>query len=197
MTAQTVPTPKPEHSPHSSIRIAVLQAHDAPAYKVLRDASLLRAPEAFSTDYATAVTRPHFVYSARFGRPGMGPFYLGAFTTDGQLVGSLGVEREEALFKRHMAHVNAVMIDVNFEHQEIARQLLHACIALAEQMEGLEMLQLAVTATNARAVRLYERAGFRVCARVPRAIVVNGVGHDHLLMVHALPSCPELNFSAA
>ena len=180
----------------ANIRIALLQAADAPAYKVLRDASLLRTPEAFSTDHATAVTRPPMVYSARFSTPGNGPFYLGAFTDAGELVGSIGFERQDAKFKRHVGHINAVMIKVNFEHQGIARKLLEACIAHAEQIAGLEFLQLGVTASNERAVRLYERAGFKPYGRMPRAIVIDGVGHDHLLMVRALPGCPELNVSS-
>ncbi|QNP49188.1 GNAT family N-acetyltransferase [Diaphorobacter aerolatus] len=178
---------------HAPVRIALLQSADAPAYKVLRDASLLRTPEAFSTDYATAVTRPPAIYSARFSRPGDGPFYLGAFTEQGRLVGSIGFDREEARFKRHIGHINAVMIDVNFEHQGIARQLLEACIAHAEQIAGLEILQLGVTASSERAVRLYQRAGFRSYGRLPRAVVIDGIGHDHLLMLRPLAACPALN----
>ncbi|QIL79755.1 GNAT family N-acetyltransferase [Diaphorobacter sp. HDW4A] len=177
------------------IRIALLQAADAPAYKVLRDASLLRTPEAFSTDYATAVTRPPAVYSALFSQPEHGMFYLGAFTKDGQLVGSIGFSREQPRSKRHIGHINAVMIDVNFEHRGIARQLLEACIAHAQRIEGLEMLELGVTASSERAVRLYERAGFQPFGRMPRAVVIDGVGYDHLLMLRALPGCPSLNVS--
>lgn len=183
--------------PPAAIRIAVLQTEDAPAYKRLRDASLLRAPEAFSTDYATAVTRPPIIYAARFSQPGKGPFTLGAFTNDGRLVGSLGFERVDALFKRHIGHINAVMVDVHFERQGIARQLLEACIAHAEQLAGLDMVQLGVTASNERAVRLYQRAGFRVYGREPSAVKIHGVGHDHLLMVRALPGCPALNLPAS
>lgn len=183
--------------PSSTIRIALLKPADAPAYKALRDASLLRTPDAFATDYATAVTRPPAVYSARFSVPENGMFYLGAFTADGRLVGSIGFEREQPLFKRHIGHINAVMIDVNFEHQGIARQLLAGCIAHAEQMTGLEQLQLGVTASNERAVRLYERAGFRTFGRMARALVIDGVGYDNLLMVRTLPGCPELTIPPA
>ncbi len=182
----------PDAAP-SAIRIALLQAADAPAYKALRDAALLRTPEAFSIDHATAVARPAMVYSARFSTPGNGPFYLGAFTDSGQLVGSLGFEREDALFKRHIGHIHAVMIDVNFEHQGIARQLLAVCIDLAEQIAGLELLQLCVATSSERAIRLYERAGFRPYGRMPRAVLINGVGHDQLLMVRPLRGSPELN----
>lgn len=183
---------KPAATPTTHpIRIALLQGGDAPAYKVLRDASLLRTPEAFSTDYATAVTRPPAVYSARFSNPANGMFYLGAFTEDGRLVGSIGFEREQAKFKRHLGHIHAVMIDVNFEHQGIARQLLASCIAHAEKIDGLELLHLGVTASNERAVRLYEHAGFKPYGKMPRAIVIDGVGHDHLLMALALPGCPH------
>lgn len=182
--------------PSSAIRIEVLRAADAPAYKALRDASLLRSPEAFSTDYATAVVRPAMIYAARFSEPGSGPFHLGAFAANHRLVGSLGFEREQALFKRHIGQIHAVMIDVNFERQGIARQLLEACIAHAQRMAGLEMLQLSVTASNERAIGLYRRAGFLIYGREPRAIKAGGAGHDRLLMVCPLPGCPDLNLSA-
>ena len=181
----------------NAIRIAVLQAKDAPAYKVLRDTSLLRTPHAFASDYANAVKQPPAVYAAQFSQPGRGPFTLGAFTPEGQLVGSLGCFREEAEFKRHIARIVAVMIDVNFEHRGIARQLLDACIAHAEQIAGLEILQLNVTASSERAVRLYKGAGFRTYGTQPRSILIDGVGYDNLLMARPLSHCPELNFPAA
>ena len=175
-----------------SFRIALLQPADAPAYKVLRDASLKRTPEAFSTDYATAVVRPPAIYAARFGTPAGGMFYLGAFDAQNALIGSLGFEREGALFKRHCANINAVMVTEHAERRGVARQLLEACIQMAEPLDGLELLLLGVTASNTRAVRLYENAGFAVYGQQPRAIVVAGVGHDQILMARPLSKCPPL-----
>lgn len=54
---------------------------------------------------------------------------------------------------------------------------------------------LTVTAANTHVVRLYERAGFRAWGLLPRAVVIQGIGHDKLHMVRWLPASPL--FSAA
>ena len=74
---------------------------------------------------------------------------------------------------------------------------MDACIAHAEQIAGLEILQLNVTASSERAVRLYKGAGFRTYGTQPRSILIDGVGYDNLLMARPLSQCPELNFPAA
>ncbi len=187
MTPPAPDAPAPLQPP---VRIAMLTAADAPAYKPLRDEALRRFPEAFTSDYATAVQRPAASYAERLGAPAAHGFFLGAFDAAGQLVGGLGCEREERLQQRHGAQVVAMMVAAHAQRCGVGRLLLEACIARAAEMPGLEQLTLTVTAGNAHAVRLYERAGFRAYGLLPRAIVVAGTGHDKLHMVRLLPSSP-------
>ncbi|ADU99493.1 GNAT family N-acetyltransferase [Alicycliphilus denitrificans] len=176
--------------PAAAPRITVLAAAHAPAYKALRDEALRCAPEAFTSDYATAVQRPAQSYAPRLSMPADEGFFLGAWDADGALLGSIGCQREERAQQRHMATVVAMMVAPQAQRRGIGRQLLRACLAQAERMAGLEQLVLTVTAGNAHAVRLYQRAGFTPYGLLPRAIVVAGVGHDKLHMLRLLPSSP-------
>jgi ribosomal protein S18 acetylase RimI-like enzyme len=59
-----------------------------------------------------------------------------------------------------------------FGARGIGRALLAACIERARRIPGLEQLSLTVTASNARAVRLYEAAGFRTFGTEERALKI-------------------------
>jgi ribosomal protein S18 acetylase RimI-like enzyme len=55
------------------------------------------------------------------------------------------------------------------------RALLAECVVRARRIDGLEQLYLTVTTSNERAVRLYERAGFRTFGVEQRALKIGGV----------------------
>lgn len=180
----------PQPTASDTLRITVLSAPHAPAYKALRDEALRNAPEAFSSDYSTVVQRPAQSYVPRLSMPASDGFFLGAWDAGGVLLGSIGCEREARVQQRHQATVVAMMVAPRAQRRGIGRQLLHACIAQAEHMAGLEQLVLTVTAGNGHAVRLYQSADFKPYGLLPRAIVVAGNGHDKLHMVRLLPSSP-------
>ncbi|RAR83934.1 RimJ/RimL family protein N-acetyltransferase [Paracidovorax anthurii] len=173
---------------HAGVHIGVLDAAHVHAYKALRDAALRDAPEAFTSDYASALPRPAESYAARFGPPASGTFFLGAFDeATGALLGSIGCERESRLQQRHCAQVVGMMVATSAHRRGIGRTLLRECIAHARQVEGLEQLVLTVTAANPHVVRLYESEGFRPWGLLPRAIVVAGTAYDKLHMHLPLP----------
>ena len=168
------------------IPIRPLNASDVHAYKALRDAALRHAPEAFLSDYESAVRRPATAYAQRFGKPLSGTFFLGAFDAEGRLVGSVGCERELRAKQRHSATLVGMMVAPHAQRQGMGRALLHACVAVAARVPGLEQLTLSVTASNTHVVRLYESAGFRAWGLLPRAMLVNGVAYDKLHMIRPL-----------
>ena len=168
----------------ATVRIRPLTPNDAAAYKALRDEALRTSPDAFTTDHASAAALPASAYAARFGPVGSGVFFLGAFdTATGRLLGCVGCEREARVQQRHIAHVVGMMVTPAAQRRGIGRQLIDACVQAARHVSGLTQLLLTVTASNAHAVRLYERAGFRAWGLLPRAVVVDGVGHDKLHML--------------
>ena len=147
-----------------------------PAYKDLRDAVLTAHPEAFTSD--AAPERSHQSYLSRLGldRSEGGEFTLGAWQRD-RLVGAVSCERDPRAKVRHIGHFIGMMVRGDAQGHGIGRALLDACIAEARAAQGLVMLTLTVTAGNTFAVRLYERAGFKRCGRLERAICVDGVYH--------------------
>lgn len=172
------------------VRIQVLTAAHAPLYKPLRLQALRCFPDAFTSDYATAVNQPAEAYAARFTDPATGSFFLGAFDAAGGLIGSIGCETEQRPQQRHNALLVAMMVAPAAQRHGVGRQLIDACVARAEAVPGLEQLTLTVTASNTHVVRLYERAGFSAYGLLPRGIVVAGIGYDKLHMVRLLRASP-------
>jgi len=132
------------------------------------------------------VQRPAGAYAQRFGKPLSGTFFLGAFDAEGRLVGSMGCERELRAKQRHSATLVGMMVAPHAQRQGMGRALLHACVAVAGRVPGLEQLTLSVTASNTHVVRLYESAGFRAWGLLPRAMLVDGVAYDKLHMIRPL-----------
>lgn len=178
------------HASPAAIRIRALTAADAAAYKALRDETLRAAPDAFTSDHASTVTRPAREYLARFGSLESGRFFLGAFDAAGRLMGCVGCERDLRAKVRHTGTVVSMMVLPALQGQGIGRQLLAACVAAARRVPGLTQLVLTVTASNPHVVRLYEQAGFKAWGLLPRAIVVDGMGYDKLHMVLVLAESP-------
>ena len=170
----------------AAIAICRLVPADLPAYKALRDAMLAAHPTAFTSDADEERSKPPESYLSRLGadHPGGGHFTLGAWRHE-RLVGAIGCERDTRLKVRHAAHLIGMMVRSDLQGTGVGRALLEACIAEARRAEGLEVLTLTVSAGNAAAIRLYERAGFVRCGSLPRAICVAGVYHakDQMLLM--------------
>ncbi len=158
------------------VSIRRLVPADLPAYKDLRDAVLTAHPEAFTSD--AAPERSHASYLSRLGegRSEGGEFTLGAWHGE-HLVGVVSCERDPRAKVRHIGHVIGMMVRSERQGLGLGRALLDACIKEARAARGLVMLTLTVTAGNASAVHLYERAGFTRYGRLERAICVDGEYH--------------------
>lgn len=168
-------------SPQPDLAIRVLGESDLAAYKALRDHALAHHEEAFTSDAATESLRAAESYRARLGgAPGEG-FTLGAFRGD-RLVGAISLERDPRSKVRHVGHVVGTMVHADAMRRGVGSALLDALVARAAADAELQQLTLSVTAGNAGAVRLYERAGFSRYGTLPRAIRVADRFHDKDLM---------------
>lgn len=172
----------------AGLAIRALAEADLPAYKALRDHVLAHHEVAFTSDAATEALRTAQSYSARLGLDGGpgggggdGSYSLGAWRND-HLVGAITCERDPRSKVRHVGHIVGMMVLGDAQGQGVGRALLDALLARARADAELHLLTLSVTASNARATRLYERAGFTGYGMLPRAIRVAGRFFDKQLM---------------
>lgn len=164
---------------------------DLAAYKSLRDEGLARHEDAFAADVETERAFSPESYLPRLGlaEPLGGTFLLGAFV-DERLVGGLSLERAALRKLRHTATLSTMVVHPAHGGRGIGAALLAACIAQASSAPELEMILLSVSTSSARAVRLYERAGFTRWGLLPHALRI-GEGaqaryFDKLYMVYRL-----------
>lgn len=139
---------------------------DAAAHRALRLRALREHPEAFTSSYEEEALAPLAVTAARLAAARNS--FWGAFEHDA-LCGMVGLERETRLKNQHKGIVVGMYVVPEAGGRGLGRQLLDALLRQA-RAEGLESLVLTVTEGNARAQRLYERAGFRSFGVEPRAL---------------------------
>ena len=169
------------------VELRRLRPTDLAAYKALRDTLLASDPESFTSDAQGESTKAPSSYLPRLGldRPEGGHFVLGAWRGR-DLIGAIGCERDRRSKVQHIGHVIGMMVRRDERSAGVGRALLDACIAEAGRADGLEMLTLTVTASNPRAVRLYEGAGFVRYGTLVRAIRLDGRFLDKHLMALTL-----------
>lgn len=157
---------------------------DATAFQALRLAALSECPSAFGSSYEEECSTPLATIEARLA-PDSGRNMFGAF--DGpELVGMVGVGREDAPKLRHKAFIRAVYVAPAHRGEGVARLLLEQALACALSMQGLRQISLDVTAGNAPALALYQSLGFVVFGREPRALFADGALHDKLYLARIL-----------
>jgi RimJ/RimL family protein N-acetyltransferase len=156
----------------ANLSIRPLEADDAAVYHALRLRMLREHADAFTSSFEEDATKPLAWVVARLTPDAEEGVVLGAFDATRALVGSIGFAREERRKQRHKALVFGMFVAPEHAQRGIGRALLAACIARARATPGLERLTLTVTATNERAIRLYEAAGFRVFGLEERALKI-------------------------
>ncbi|MEJ0041459.1 MAG: N-acetyltransferase [Rhizomicrobium sp.] len=81
---------------------------------------------------------------------------------------------------RHQGSIGGFYVRPAFRGCGVGDALMKA--ALDEAARSVEHVTLTVTASNAGAIRLYERNGFTVVGRLPASIRIDGVDHDEISM---------------
>lgn len=97
-----------------------------------------------------------------------------------EIVGIGNIDR----YSRRMRHRGSIGISVRRSawHRGVGTALMETLIAFAREND-FEQLELEVRCDNDRAIRLYERFGFRRICVLPAFLKVNGEDHDCLFMV--------------
>ena len=163
----------PQPVPDCQLRL--LRSPDLPAYKALRDAMLAGHPQAFTSDAATEIQCDAASYHRRLsgGAQGATLFTLCAWNGP-EMVGAVSCEHQIGIKVRHVAQIIAMMVRDDWQRLGIGQLLMGHALKLLQAEPGLELVTLSVTASNAPALRLYERCGFQAYGRLQGAIKLPG-----------------------
>ena len=155
-------------------RIRRLRAGDAARYRALRLEGLRDSPEAFGSSFEEEAAMPPDWFAARLEAG----FVLCGEA--GQGSGIVGLRFEDGVKTRHKAGIHGMFVQPAARGSGLAAALLRHAIGHARGK--VEDVNLAVTANNLPALRLYERAGFRAYGAEPRALKIGGAYFDEVLM---------------
>jgi RimJ/RimL family protein N-acetyltransferase len=143
------------------LEIRPLTDADAPAWRELRLRMLRDHPDVFGSSWEE-FERESLEEVARRLRERTSPpdnALFGAFT-NGALIGSTGLHREEGAKDRHKAIIWGVYTAPEARGRGVGRALLTAAIERARATSGVERLILAVATHNTAARALYASFGF-------------------------------------
>ena len=176
------------------MQIRELTRDDAAAYRALRLRMLREHPEAFTSSFEEESMKP-LAWSERRIAPGEEAphnFVLGAFSEANPIIGTVGFSVEVRMKQRHKGLLFGMYVAPEATSRGVGRSLLDACLDRARCVPGVEQINLTVTATNERARRLYEAAGFRTFGVEERAIRVGGAYYAkvHMVLYFDLSSHP-------
>lgn len=87
-------------------------------------------------------------------------FTLGAFSDDGELLGTVGFKRDSFVKLRHRGLVFRMYVSEKAKGLGLGRKLLQTLIEKAKQGDGLRQIYLTVISNNLRAKNLYISEGF-------------------------------------
>jgi RimJ/RimL family protein N-acetyltransferase len=164
--------------------IRPLTLQDAPVYRDLRLRGFKEHPDAFNSSYEEQSQEPLAAIEKRIEQSLASPkeFFLGAFDDAGAQIGAVGVSVERRMKLQHKGWVYGMYVPLEHAGKGIGRALLTELIGRARQSGGFDHLHLTATASNLRAVRLYESVGFVAGGTEIRAIKTGGQYYDKLHM---------------
>lgn len=162
------------------MEVRILGSSDAAAFKTLRLAALRECPTAFSSSYEEERDIPLEQTGERLN-PNRDAAVFGAFSGD-NLVGTVGIYRENARKLAHKAVIWGVYVAPAFRGRGVARALLQRVLAHAAAMPNLLQVTLGVNTENAAAIGLYRSEGFEPFGVERGFMLVDGVLYDEIHM---------------
>jgi len=159
------------HPPTAAFLLRRLGPADAAQYRALRLAGLRAFPHAFRPSVDEALAQPLSWAAARLAKEG--EYWFGAF--DGsELVGAVCLRTQEGAKIRHVASLNALVVDPARQRAGIGAALVAHLIASARALGYLRQITLTVHDGNTAAERLYDRFGFARFGLEPDAFLHDG-----------------------
>jgi len=150
-------------------------------YRDLRLACLKNAAEHFGSTFEEEVRIPKLKFEGHIENESPDHFMFGAFD-DERLIGLAGFDRMERQRARHRGEVVHMYVDPGRRGQNIGEALLRGLLDHVFGLDGIEQVQLSVIAGNDRAIRLYEKIGFRTFGLQPKYFKVGDAYMDQQFM---------------
>jgi ribosomal protein S18 acetylase RimI-like enzyme len=148
------------------IIIRKLQSHESSIYREIRLACLKNVPEHFGSTYEEEVKIQKLKFETHIENESHDHFMFGAFD-DKKLIGLAGFDRMERRRARHRGEVVHMYVDPDHRGQNVGEALLRGLLDHVFGLDGIEQAQLSVIAGNDRAIKLYEKVGFRTFGMQP------------------------------
>ncbi len=165
----------------SGFAVRRLVPADAVSYRALMIGAYRDEKDAFTSTAAEREALPLAWWEARVAvDDDAAELVFGAFDAR-QLVGAAGLNFERRTRTRHKATLFGMFVHPDFRGRGVAAALVRAVLAQARATPGIAVVQLTVTDTNAAALRLYERSGFRAFGTEPLAV---RIGAAYLAKTH-------------
>ena len=162
-----------------NLAVRPLTAEDYEALREIRLEALRLHPEAFAADLAQEEVMSKEQWLARLASATS----FGGFVDDA-LVGIAVFSRSGRPKLAHTGDLGAMYVRESARGSGLADLLMQTLLAHAAG--EVEQIKLTVNAENARAVKFYERHGFRAIGCIPNSLRVAGRDYDELLMLRVL-----------
>jgi ribosomal protein S18 acetylase RimI-like enzyme len=161
------------------LTIRRLSRVDIEGFRSIRLEALKNFPEAYGSTYEKEAAEPITFFGDRLERNAVFAAFL-----DGTLAGIAGFAVMTGPKDAHKGFVWGMYVRPAFQGSKAASLLMDHLIAYAKNR--VELLQLTVVTTNARAHRFYQKIGFSVYGIEQRALKQGEQYFDEFLMVKFL-----------
>lgn len=154
---------------------------DLVAYRALMLEAYAQAPEAFTSCVAERAALPLSWWLGRLqDGADVAERVLGVIR-GAELVGVAGLSVDTRERTRHKATLFGMYVVPALRGRGLARALVQGALALARGIEGVELVQLTVSASNTAALALYTGCGFTAFGTEPMAVKL---GSGYIDKVH-------------
>ena len=161
--------------------IKVIMKEDVELYWKARLNALKEYPISFGGSYEETVLTPIEQVKESLSTT-EDNYILGAFT-DEDIIGIVGLRREQLKKLKHKATIWGMYVSQDKQNLGIGRKLLSEVIQRSKTINGLEQLNLYVSAINKPAKRLYSSFGFKTYGLEKKALKIDDKYYDEELMV--------------